>query len=874
MTVADTASPAGPALPPAAGLLAGAVPSSADLEARVRTLDLATKVALVTGATAWSTAPEPAIGLREVVMSDGPAGVRGVRAGETATSLPAPSALAATWDLTLVERVGAAMAAEAREKGVDVVLAPVLNLQRTPVGGRHFECFSEDPTLVAAVGGRLIAAIQRRGVAACAKHFVANESETDRTTYVARVDRRTLREMYLPPFETAVRDAGAWTVMAAYNAVDDGVESAPATEHRHLLTTVLVDEWGFDGLVVSDWAATRTTAPTANAGLDLVMPGPDGPWGAALVEAVLAGEVAESVIDAKVVRVLRLAARVGKLDDGVPAPVLDAPPGAVVSREIAARGSVVLRRDDDVWPLDAHRLRSIAVLGENAVDPYAQGGGSAKVHAPHEVSPLDGLRLALAGTGVDVRHARGGPVRALAPELDVDRTRGLHGAPGVTARCLDADGVVLRERTEPRTNWTWTYDVPPGTAWLELHAHVRLTEPGTHVLELGAIGYHDVLVDGVLVRSARDDDGSGAVLDSSVNAPAGTPVEVMVPEPDRGGGAEGAVGRAVNVTLRCAVVDVGQYGRIVSATLRHRLPGPTPDEELADAVALAAASDVAVVVVGTNGEVESEGWDRTTLALPGRQDELVRAVVAANPRTVVVVNAGAPVLLPWLDDVGTTVWAWLGGQEAGHAVADVLLGRMEPAGRLPWTLPAREEDSPVPDAVPAGGVVAYDEGSDVGYVGWQASGRAPALPFGHGLGWGTWTYGGLDVSPAPDGGLVVAVDVRNDAARAAREVVQVYVSRPGTDGEPHGVRRLAGFACVDAEPGETVRARVRVDAAAFRRWTDAGWARVPGTYGVHVGRSVADVRLAADVTIAADDTIAAAERATGAAASSPVRAAR
>ena len=276
----------------------------APAEAVLSALTLDEKVALLVGVDMWATAAVPRLGLRPVVMSDGPAGVRGTDALSSSASFPAPSALGATWDATLAARVGEAFAAEARRHGVDVVLAPQVNLQRTPVGGRHFECLAEDPVLTASLAVPLVRAAQRHGVGMCVKHFVANDAETDRTRAVSRVDERTLREVYLAPFEALVA-AGAWSVMGAYNGVDDGVEYAPVLEHRRLLTDVLKGEWGFDGVLVSDWVATKSVLGPVRAGMDLQMPGPDGPWGDGLAAAVAAGEVAEDELDDKVRRLLR-----------------------------------------------------------------------------------------------------------------------------------------------------------------------------------------------------------------------------------------------------------------------------------------------------------------------------------------------------------------------------------------------------------------------------------------------------------------------------------------------------------------------------------------------------------------------------------------
>ncbi|MCA5892170.1 glycoside hydrolase family 3 C-terminal domain-containing protein [Isoptericola sp. NEAU-Y5] len=797
----------------------------------------------------WATTPVERIGLDRVLMTDGPVGVRDPEARDSSAMLPAPSALSATWDVVLARRVGALFAAEARRHDVDMVLAPQVNLQRTPVGGRHFECYSEDPHLTAEIAVALVVAAQQRGVGMCVKHYVANDSETDRTRYLARVDERTLREAYLAPFERLVR-AGAWSVMGAYSGIDGGGATAPALEHRPLLTGVLKDEWGFDGLVVSDWVATGSVAAAVRGGLDLQMPGPDGPWGDGLLAAVHADVVAESELDDKVRRLLRLAHRVGRLrlpDDGTTAGTrVDTPRTAEDSsallRELVARSTVVLKDDAGLVPFAAAPLR-VALLGAHAVEPFFQGGGSSFVVPDRLSYPADALReTLLAGSVVDV--VAGSRVLRNPPELDLTRcTDPVTGEPGLRVELLDADGRVRRART--RTSWDgWAHDVGPHDVTLRLRARVRLDEPGTHELGVGTVGVHRVTVDGRLVSAgdvvARED----VILASGHNHPIAATTLVE-------GAVEGAV-EGVLLEADLQVVHPVGYDRFVRGLLVHRLPGPSADDELAVAAAAASAADVAVVVVGTTHEVESEGFDRTGLALPGNQDELVRRVLAANPRTVVVVNAGAPVVLPWYDDAPAVLWGWLPGQEAGTALADVLTGATEPSGRLPWTLPAREADVPVPHAVPADGVVDYAEGLDVGYRAWERPGApAPAAPFGHGLGWTTWEYEGATLTGAPEGArqdVELRVTVRNTGPRPGREVVQVYVE-PGAEvaaADPaRPVRWLGGFAVADAAPGETVTATVRVPARALETWDVAAgaWTTPPGAYRLRAGRSVRDLRL-------------------------------
>ncbi|CAM3177357.1 beta-glucosidase family protein [Stackebrandtia soli] len=794
------------------------------ISAQLTTLTLSDKVRILTGSGPWKLYPLDAIGMRAVAMSDGPAGVRGVRdsSDETSASFPSPTALAATWDRDLASRLGALFAAEARRHDVDVVLAPVVNLHRTPVGGRHFECYSEDPRLTTDIAVTLIETMQRHGVGACVKHFVGNESETARTEYVATMDERTLRELYLMPFEGAV-DAGVWMVMAAYNALDFDGEVNSATDHSRLLTGLLKDEWGFDGVVVSDWTAARTTVPSANAGLDLVMPGKGGPWEDALLRAVETGEVDEAVIDDKVRRILRLGHRVGAFDaPPITPPDVDA---RALLREFAARSTVVIKNDRDALPQAVERLRRVALIGPNAVDTFLQGGGSAHVNPDLVVSPETGLREAL-GPDRELTVHRGGYARPHSPEIDTDILDG-----PMIVEFVDVDGSVIASTTADRPN-LWLRDIPRATTRARVRATANLTA-GTHWLGLGAVGTFTVSVDGAIVARGDHPAGNDVILNSSVNAP-----------PSHGHTVDLDVSRSVEIVTELGVIEAEGWGRFCRMVLRHIPPGPSVEEEIAEAVTAAANAELAVVIVGTNNEVESEGWDRPGLSLPGRQDELVRRVSAANPNTIVIVNAGAPVLLPWLTEVSTVLWSWFPGQECGHAIADILTGRTEPSGRLPWTLPADEADVPVPNAIPVDNIVEYQDGIHIGYRGYLRNDTTPAAPFGHGLGWTDWRYHDVTVTPTEDGGVDLNVTVENVGARAGHEVIQAYLDAEGAQpGRP--VRWLAGFTVINAEPGQTVATTVRIRQRDFAVWdTDSADWRVPsGRYGIHVGRSLVDIRL-------------------------------
>ena len=795
---------------------------------RVARLTLEQKVRLLTGADFWALHDEPAIGLRRVVTSDGPAGVRGERwdEREPSANVPSPTALAATWDEARIERIGRLLAAEARRKGVDVLLAPTVNLHRTPYGGRHFECLSEDPLLTARLGTAYVRGLQDEGVAATVKHFVANDSETERFTLDARVGERALRELYLEPFDAIVRDARPWAVMAAYN----GVNGATMTESP-MLRHVLKDEWGFDGVVMSDWFATRSTAPAGNAALDLAMPGPAGPWGDALVAAVRAREVDEAAIDDKVLRILRLAARVGALEGAGGAsatPWSDADVAAELRATAAA--SFVLARNDGLLPLDAGALRRLAVIGPNAAVARTLGGGSATVFPPYTVAPLDGLRAAL-GAGVSVEHAPGVRSHTRLPRAAPEQLRLPDGSGlGVEVRFLAADGGVLGSERRFGASYAWQGTLPERTAAVEGRFRFRALAAGEHLIGFSGQGRFAFAL------------GGNPAEELDLRLPPGADLaEAHMRPPQHGASVTLAAGAEIDVVLRHE-----PEGAFTAIQLNAELPRAPGDAELERAIALAAGADAAVVVVGTTEEVESEGFDRESLALPGRQDELVRRVAAANTRTVAVVNAGAPVLLPWAGEVPALLLAWFPGQEFGNALADVLLGAAEPGGRLPTTWPATEDGLPSP--LPRKGVLAYDEGIYVGYRAYDRDGREPLLPFGHGTGYTTWEYVALEAVPAHGGGAHAAVRLRNAGARAGREVVQLYAERTGGDVE-RPPRTLVGFAIAEAGPGEEAAVEIAVPERTLAHWDGAGWRVEPGIVTLAAGRSSRDLRMRAEIQL-------------------------
>jgi len=653
-----------------------------------RSLTLAQQVALLSGGDVWRTQALPEAGIPASVLSDGPHGLRfqadaadqlGMSGSEPSTCFPTAVTIASAWDEELAEEIGRALAGEARALGVDVVLGPGLNIKRHPLCGRNFEYFSEDPLLSGRLAAAMVTGLQDGGVGACLKHFAVNNQESHRFVVDAVVDERTLRELYLAGFEYAVKASKPWTVMAAYNLVN----GHPATDNHRLLSEILRAEWGFDGLVMSDWAATNDRVAAVAAGMDLEMPSSDGLFDRDVIEAVESGRLDAELVTASAQRVLDLVARSAPARrSAIPVDEHDA-----LARRAAAEGTVLLS-NDGVLPLAGDR--SIALIGAFAAQPRYQGSGSSLVNPTRITTALDEFR-------------RRGTKVAYAPGYDPASKR--------------------------------------------------------------------------------------------------------------------------------------------------------PDAALiAEAVAAASAADVAVVLVGLPPARESEGFDRTDLGLPAEHDELVAAVCAVNPRTVVALSNGAPVLMPWKDAPAAILESYLGGQAGGGALVDVLYGDVEPAGRLAETFPASLGDVAADPFFPGEPhQVEYREGLFVGYRFHTTAGREPLFAFGHGLGYTSFAWGDAEVDrailPAGDD-VTVTLTVTNTGPRPGSDVIQVYLhDRSGVVLRPR--RELAGFAKVRLQPGQSRAVSVTVPARAFAFYdVRAGDWRIPsGGYDLEVARSSIDVVGTVSVTV-------------------------
>lgn len=802
-------------------------------------MTLEEKVSMLTGSGMWHSTGIERLGIPRLKVTDGPNGARGEsREGATSACFPCGTALGATWNVDLVSEVGSEIGEEVKSKGAHILLGPTVNIHRAPLAGRNFECYSEDPYLSARMASAFIGGVNATGVGTSVKHFACNDSEFERMSISSEVGERALREIYLPPFETAVQEAGTWSIMSAYNRVN----GTHASENRRLLTEILRDEWGFDGFVVSDWFGTKSSAPSVEAGLDLEMPGPGVHLGEKLLEALNAGEIQEDRIDLAVRRLLRITLRAGAFENSEERAEhsIDRPEQRALVRR-AASESIVLLRNEGVLPFDASALKSLALIGPNTDPAVIQGGGSAQVGPHYTVSPLAGIREHV-GEGVSIAHERGCSIHKTLPVLD-DRWITLAGGdPGLDIAYYDnldlqGEPVLTRRGREGQLHWFGPFadEVDARSFSARISADFTPEESGRFEFALTSAGLSRLRIDGQEVIDNWTHQEPGNFFFGTGSS------EVR-------GGIELEAGRKVHVE-----VDYSRQNSPMLAGIKIGCLPPLPDDSFERAVAAARSSDVAVVVVGLDAEWESEGRDRESMALPGRQDELVRAVIEANPRTVVVVNAGSPVTMDWAPSAPALLQLWYPGHEGGNALADVLFGEVDASGRLPTTFPMRIEDNPTHTTYPGeNGQVVYGEGVFVGYRYYDHKRIEPLFPFGFGLSYSHFEFAKLELSAerlAVGQALDVTLELSNAGDRRGTEVVQLYVH----DVKSRWLRpeqELKAFAKVALDAGETRSLEFQLDERAFAAFDPeaSAWVVEPGEFEIRVGASSRDIRLSARVT--------------------------
>lgn len=789
-------------------------------------MTLEEKVSLTAGVDMWHTPPVERLGIPQFKMTDGPVGARGKNntGGGPSACFPCGTALAATWDVALVERVGVELGLETRAKGAHMLLAPTVNIHRTPLAGRNFECYSEDPELTARMAVAYVRGVQSVGVGSCIKHFVANDSEFERFTMSSEVPERALREVYLRPFEVAIDEVEPLAVMASYNKL----HGTWASEHPWLLTDVLRGDWGYDGLVVSDWWATHTTADALHAGLDLEMPGPTLHRGDKLVAAVRNGEVDEAVVDARARRVLQAMERTGALDNGPGEERADdTPERRAVARHAASSAIVLLRNEGHALPLDPAEISRLAVIGPNADALNILGGGSAAVSPYYAVTPLDGLRAAFPDS--DVSHGPGCSITRYPPLIDLRWTSTASGDPGIDVVIVDGDDPdgpdEIERHVTRRSSLNWDASARSSPWSARLTATLAPPATGRYVFQGGSTARFRIAVDDQVVVDGWEPAGAS-----------------------RGRRVEGGIHLVAGETYSLRADIAAPAG--ARSGVEVRCQAPLPDDAFEAAVESARSADAAIVVVGTNGDWETEGRDRRTMDLPGRQEDLIRAVAAVNDRTIVVVNAGSPVTMDWVDEVPAVLQSWFLGQETGNAIADVITGAVDASGRLPTTIPKRIEDTPAYLNYPGEfGKVVYGEGLFVGYRWYDARRIEPRYPFGHGLSYTAFDYSPLSV--AADGETAtVRLTVTNTGARDGVETVQVYV-RDVESTVQRPPKELKAFSKVTVAAGAGRDVSFTLDRSAFAFWHpgEHGWRVEPGEFEILVGSSSAAIHQRATVTI-------------------------
>ena len=797
---------------------------SARVEALLDQMTLEEQVSLLAGSNMWNTVPNERLGIPKMRVSDGPAGVRGSRFdGPASMNIPCSTSIAASWDMSLVREVGELLGRELEAKGARVHLAPTVNLHRTPVGGRNFECMSEDPLLTALTAIEYVKGVQSNGVASCIKHLVGNDTEFERMTIDSQVDERTLREVYLFPFERAVKDADVLSIMTSYNRINGPY----AADSEWLLQDVARDEWGFEGAFISDWYGLHSTAEGANAGLDLEMPGPTLHRGKKLLEAVSQGEVSADVIRERARNVLNLMERTG---------ALDAPPGPEVTRDdendlailrrASSAGMVLLQNKENTLPLRAAALKSVAVLGPNAETANIMGGGSAHVTPTRVSHPLDALVNRLQPLGIDVQHSAGCNINKKLPELDMRNLSDVRMDYFNDVEQMDNPSAVPdMTGTTGVFRLLWTGD-PLGRREPNISFGARMSATFTpHVSGEWSFSLESVAAARILIN--------GVVILDNADAPSGGSFFGM-------GKPETIVKHVVEAEKEYSLVVEVRHTPIGSALSGVNIGAMAPidADQMGEAIDLAAKCDVSIVVVGTNDDWESEGWDREDIDLPGKQDILIHEVAKVSKRTIVVINAGSPVAMPWLHEVDAVLYTWFAGQEMGDALVDLLLGDVEPSGRLPVTMPRRMEDTPASEHHPGrNGAAKYLEGRLIGYRWYDTIGREPQFPFGFGLG-----YASIDVADAASNGThMVNTTLVNTSDRDGVQVVQVYAHLVNRDGlandEPF--QRLVGWARVAVPAGASVNAVVKLDRDAYRTWDveNSKWVQWSGEVELRVGTS-------------------------------------
>ena len=773
------------------------------------------------GGTGFETKAIERLGIPPLNMTDGPLGVR----WDNSTALPSGILMGATWNPELISKLGTVLATEVKAKGRHVILAPCVNIARIPMGGRNFESFGEDPFLTSRIAVDYIKGVQKENVVATVKHFAANNQEHQRDFVNTIVDERALNEIYLPSFKAAVEEANVLAVMSAYNKVNDHF----CSENNYLLIDKLKTEWKFKGLVMSDWGAVHSTVPTFNGGLDLEMPTGKYLNKETLLDKIKSGELSEAKLDDKVRRILRVMFTIGLFDDyQYDKSKVNTDEHKQVALDVAKDGIVLLKNNNSILPLELNKIKSIAVIGSNSNVAVTGGGGSSMVVPFESVSPLEALRNKI-GNKVKINFAQGSMIDGDANPIDpkylfVDIDQKENGLKGEYFTNMNLNGKPERIVIDKTINFMWNdkgpfEDFPQDNFSVRWNGYIKVDQSGRYTLDVASDDGVRFYFDDKLVI---DDWNDHALLTNSytVNLEANKFYKIKLEYYENGGG---------------AIVKFG-----------WRKPN---DELIVDAINAAKNSDVAIVFAGTNYTYESEGYDRKDLSLPNEQDELINQIAAANKNTIVVLTTGSPVLMDkWIDKVDGLIEAWFAGEQAGNAIAEILLGEANPSGKLPITFPKRWEDcSAFNTYKKEDGTTRYEDGIYVGYRHFEKNKIEPLFPFGYGLSYTTFEYSGINLSSKEidnNDKLTISLKLKNTGRSKGSEVVQLYINDLQSSVD-RPVKELKAFKKVSLNPGEEKVVELTIDqnALSFFDTHKKMWIAEPGKFEVLIGSSSKDIKL-------------------------------
>ena len=801
----------------------------------IEALTLEEKITLLSGFNSWYTNKIDRASIPSIKMSDGPNGVRGdSNSNKTSACFPCAISIGSTWDLNLVEQLGIALGEEANAKDVDVLLGPTINIHRHPLGGRHFESFSEDPFLTGKIAVQYVKGVQSKNVAACLKHFVGNDTEFNRHAISSNIDERTLREIYLMPFEMGVKQGNAKVVMSAYNKLNN----IYCSSHQELLIDVLKQEWGFDGYVVSDWGAALETEENANGGLDLEMPGPGNVWGNSLLNSIMDGNVDEELINDKVKRILTVAEFSKRFDkpDFHPEEAIDQPAHRKLLRKAAADGMVLLK-NEGLLPLKQN-IKQLAIIGPNAKNAQIIGGGSASLKPHYQVHPLEALEKRL-DPEINIAYAKGCHTHKYLPRLNENL---MNDGKGFLVEYFDGNSfeekLIMEEHLIGNKFWVFegfakeiiSKQERPDIS-VKFSCEYNPDISGSHEFEIFGIGQCKLLVDG------------NELIDNWNNIEPGEAFFTFSSASKKG------------------MIDF-QKGRSYSIEMQYHFEGSFPAVYIGchapdavdlfkEAVEIASDADQVILIVGTNSDWETEGNDRSEFNLPADQNSLINAVLKANKNTILIINTGSPVEMPWVDNANAIIQTWFAGQEFGNALVDVLTGEVNPSGKLPTSFPRNIEDTPAYQSYPGKDQqMNYEEKLLVGYRWYERKATTVLFPFGHGLSYTQFHYSNLVVQIHDNMEMSCKFTLANTGGKIGAETAQCYVAfKNAPEIEP--VKTLQGFAKESIESKQSREVEINLTPRNFSYWDSdsKSWKIRKGSYEILVGSSATLIHLQTTITL-------------------------